>query len=231
MQCDCQLSKPTTTTKTPSAISRRKEAMAVDGDMFGDMTLHSLPPLPSPGNLLAVPEQQPLAWRSLSAETAPELGSSNQRPACHTEHYPRSDMETISCPSHRRVTALPPSAKVTSTKWLTITAWQATAHPAVRLGPDSALRRTSRAQSRETESSRFPAPLPLPPSALAVTCAAGATWCQVHSLPNRLGETATQFSFLSGLVTARPEGNGPATPSGPHLEPLERHRPVLLTGF
>lgn len=55
-------------------------------------------------------------------------------------------METISCPSHRRATALPLPAKVTSTKWFTETAQtarQPTAHPEVRLGPDSSLRRTS----------------------------------------------------------------------------------------
>jgi len=47
------------------------------------------------------------------------LGSSNQRPACHTERYPGSDRKAISCLCHRRASALPPSAKVTSTKLFT----------------------------------------------------------------------------------------------------------------
>lgn len=47
------------------------------------------------------------------------LGSSNQRPACHTERHPGSDRKAISCLFHRRASALPPSAKVTSTKLFT----------------------------------------------------------------------------------------------------------------
>lgn len=100
-------------------------------------------------------------------------------------------METISCPSHRRATALPPTAKVTSTKWLTETAWQPTAHPAVRLGPDSSLRQTSRAQSGEERAlislplSHSHALLWLPPYSTL-----GATLCQVPSLLDRLRETA-----------------------------------------
>lgn len=158
MQCDCQPSNTTTATKTPSAVSWWKEALVVDGDMFrGHDTLLCLlnPPLATFSLCLS---NSPLAWR-ISTETALELGSSNQRPACHTEHYPRSGMETISCLFHRRATALPLPAKVTATNWLTEPAWQSTAHPAARLGPDSSLERTSRAQSRkENDSAHFPAP-------------------------------------------------------------------------
>lgn len=77
-------------------------------------------------------------------------------------------METISCLFHRRATALPLAAKVTSTKRLTETAWQPTAHAAVRLGPDSPLEPTSRAQSKKEMRALVPCPaLTLPSSALA----------------------------------------------------------------
>lgn len=107
-------------------------------------------------------------------------------------------METISCPSHRRATALPLPAKVTSTKWFTETAQtarQPTAHPEVRLGPDSSLRRTSPEHRAGRESSGFPAPLPLSHALLWQWSAQQAstlraTLCQVPSLLDRLEKTA-----------------------------------------
>lgn len=142
-------------------------------------------------------------------------------------------METISCPSHGRASALPPPAKVTSTKWLTETAWQPTAHPAVRLGPDSSLRRIFSAQNGR-ESSCFPAPLPLPRSALAVACAAS-----LHSRGHivsggldRLRKTANPVQLpirLGHTAKSEENGPGPVTLSGPHLDPLELYHPALMT--
>lgn len=110
-------------------------------------------------------------------------------------------MEIISCLSHRRATALPPPAKVTSTKWLTETAWQPKANPAVRLGPDSSLRRTSRAQSGEER-----ALVSLPHSHALLrqwpvqqASTLGATLCQVPSLLDRLGKTANPVQLPARL--------------------------------
>lgn len=133
-------------------------------------------------------------------------------------------METISCLFHRRATALPLAAKVTSTKRLTETAWQPTAHAAVRLGPDSPLEPTSRAQSKKEMRALVPCPaLTLPSSALAEAGHRASPHGHIvsdASLLGRLGGgggpkgTAKPIQLPVRLGTARAEenGQGPVTP-------------------